>query len=103
MANATALEGKEYIDFLLDFLQGKKGAQTEEEKKAAKPQTRRLPTFCKLELTQEHVDKLQKVLKESGEDLTLYMNTRNGMKVLADSLFFNDLAIQIFADTLPNY
>jgi hypothetical protein len=26
MANSKALEGKEYIDFLLDFLQGRKGA-----------------------------------------------------------------------------
>ena len=31
------------------------------------------------------------------------MNTKNGMKVLADSLFFNDHAIVIFQETLPKY
>lgn len=50
MANADALKGKEYIDFLLDFLMGKKGdgAKSGEEKKAG---PKKLPKFCKMELS----------------------------------------------------
>ena len=87
---------------MLDFLQGRKGAQSEEEEAKTKAKvTKRLPTYCKLELTEEHAERLLKVLQDS-EDLTLYMNTKNGMKVLADSLFFNDFAIKVFNATLTN-
>jgi hypothetical protein len=50
MANADALKGKEYIDFLVDFLMGKMGdgAKAGEDKKAA---PKRLPKFCKMELS----------------------------------------------------
>jgi hypothetical protein len=54
MANADALKGKEYIDFLVDFLMGKMGdgskdgAKAGDEKKAA---PKKLPKFCKMELS----------------------------------------------------
>jgi len=100
MADADNLKGKEYVDFLLNFLQGKHLAEEEEGHLRKGP---RLPKYCKLELNDENATKLRSVLKDQGEDVTLYMNTRDGMKVLCDSLEFNDNGIDILSDVLPLY
>lgn len=59
MENADSLKGKEFIDFLLNFLQGKMGEADSEEKKGPK-----LPKYCKLELSEENAKKLREVLKD---------------------------------------
>jgi hypothetical protein len=105
MADADVLKGKEFVDFLLNFLQGKMSDEKEDEEPKEEPKKRgpQLPKWCKLELNDENATKLRAVLKEQGEDVTLYMNTRDGMKVLVDSLEFNDNGIDILSDVLPLY
>lgn len=87
MANAESLKGKEYIDFLLDFLTGKT------HKPELKPGVR-VPKFCANELKAEETKKLLEILKPS-EELLYYFNAKDGFKTLVDSLYhgFEALAI----------
>ena len=75
MQNADSLRGKEYIDFLLRFLQGEESAKKK-------------PKLCQHELTSEEATKLLKTLKEDN-DLLLYFTRKDGFKILVDSLEFN--------------
>jgi len=101
MSNADSLNGKEYIDFLLDYLLGK-GPQVENSSKTA---PRKLPKFCKNELKKTDCDKLCEILlpkgKKGNEDLILYFNAKDGFKVLVDSLEFNMNALNILTKILP--
>jgi tetratricopeptide (TPR) repeat protein len=84
MSNSELLKGKEYIDFLLDFLQGKK-----DDSPPAKQESHKLDKrICVHELTEEHYQKLRETL-HSDKDIVYYFNVRDGFKVLVDSLFFN--------------
>lgn len=76
MTNADSLKGKEYIDYVLDFLQGKKEAEPLKEKKN-----------CYHELTKEDAEKLKSTLED--QDMIYYFNIRDGMKSLVESLEFN--------------
>jgi len=91
MANSESLKGKELIDFLLEFQQ-----------KAVETGTKRkLPAFCKNELTAENSKKLLAVFRaEKTDDLMLYFNAKNGFKVLVDSLEFNQEAIPVLTELL---
>jgi tetratricopeptide (TPR) repeat protein len=91
MANSESLKGKELIDFLLEFQQ-----------KAVETGTKRkLPAFCKNELTAENSEKLLAVFQaEKTDDLMLYFNAKNGFKVLVDSLEFNQEAIPVLTELL---
>lgn len=85
MSNSDLLKGKEYLDFLLDFLQGKKDEQT--------------PTFkdgrlCLHELGESEAQKLEQTLL-TDKDITYYFQAKDGLKVLVDSLHFNQLALPI--------
>ena len=102
MSNADSLNGKDYIDFLLDYLLGK-GPQA-----GTAPQTTaptKLPKFCKNELKKTDCDKLCDILapegKKGNEDLILYFNAKDGFKVLVDSLEFNMNALDILTKILP--
>ena len=78
MANAESLKGKEYIDFLLDFLTGKT------HKPELKPGVR-VPKFCANEFKAEEAKKLLEILQPSDE-LLYYFNAKDGFKTLVDSL-----------------
>ena len=55
MENSESLSGKEYIDFLLEYLQGK----THQDEIVKKP---RMPKFCKREVKPEEIKKLSEVI-----------------------------------------
>ena len=83
MANAESLKGKEYIDYLLAFLKGRK---EEAPADASKPRQKR-KQICFHELTQEECKKLTKTL--SDEKMVYYFNVHGGLAVLVDSLYIS--------------
>ena len=93
MSNSELLQGKEYIDFLLDFLQGKKDdtSQPSTEKGQAK--------FCYHELTAEEATKLKETLSKD-KDITYYFNVKYGLRTLVDSLQYNSNALIILQSVL---
>eukprot|EP00347_Sterkiella_histriomuscorum_P021645 403333259 len=90
MSNANLLKGKEYLDFILDFLQGKKDETLPKEKK-----------FCYYDLQQEDADKIKEILL-SDQDMIYYFNVKNGFKTLVDSLSFNTNALAIIQPVLDS-
>lgn len=51
---------------------------------------KKLPTYCKNDLSPENALKLRELFKtEKTDDMILYFNAKNGLKVLVDSLEFN--------------
>lgn len=76
MSNAKSLKGKEYLDFVLDFLQGKKDSQSSKDKK-----------FCYHEISQEESKKINESLTDS--DVIYYFNVKDGMKTLVDSFEYS--------------
>lgn len=93
MSNSEALKGKEYIDFLLDFLQGKKDEVQQDPKKERK--------YCVHELVVEESKKLFEALK-TDKDVIYYFNVKDGLKVLVDSLNFNCHSLQIIQKILED-
>lgn len=84
MENSELLKGKEYIDFILDFLQGKKDEHPPvKDPKALEKQ------WCYHELTAEEATKLRDILVADKDMAFYYFNVMGGMKVLVDSLRFN--------------
>lgn len=84
MANADSLKGKEYIDFLLQFLKGKKeDAPNAGDKKNKK---KRVP-ICHHRIETEECVKLGKTLED--EHMVYYFNVNDGMKILVDSLYIS--------------
>jgi hypothetical protein len=92
MSNSDLLKGKEYLDFLLEFLQGKKDEQQPPDPKKEKQ-------WCFHELTEEESKKLSVAL-EADKDIVYYFNVKDGMKVLVDSLQFNCLALDMIQKLL---
>ena len=82
MSNSELLKGKEYLDFILDFLQGKKDEIPHNEKR-----------YCYHELTKEESRKILDSLKDP--DMIYYFNCKDGFKTLIDSLDMNEEAISI--------
>lgn len=93
MANSETLKGKDFIDFLLDYMTGKS------HKPELKPGVR-LPKHCVNELKADEVKKLLEILKGS-EELALYFNAKDGFKSLVDSLNFGMDALAILEAMLP--
>jgi len=94
MANAESLKGKDYIDFLLDFLTGRT------HKPELKPGVR-VPKFCANELKAEEAKKLLEILKTS-EELLFYFNAKDGFKTLVDSLNHGFEALKLLDTLLIN-
>ncbi len=88
MSNSELLKGKDYLDFLIDFLTGKK-----DEEPAPKDRV------CLHELTDEEAKKLGETLS-SDKDIVYYFNVKDGLKVLVDSLHFNQNALEIIQKLL---
>ena len=83
MSNSELLKGKEYLDFLLEFLQGKKDEAPSTDQKVKKE-----IRHCLHELTSEEAKKLGDTIT-SDKDIIYYFNVKDGFKVLVDSLYFN--------------
>ncbi len=77
MSNAELLQGKDYLDYLLDFIQGRKDDVAHKEKK-----------YCYHEISEEDVNKLKDILSKD-KDLIFYFNAKDGLKSLIGSLEFN--------------
>jgi hypothetical protein len=90
MANADSLAGKEYIDYLLSFLRGKKDEtapkQDEKEKK-------KRVQICFHKFDEEASLKLSETLK--NEDMVYYFNVNDGCKILVDSLYITPDALPL--------
>lgn len=88
MENASQLAGKDYIDYLLAFLQGKKDETIPEQ-----PKTQKRKQIVFHELEKEEADKLKKTL--SDENMVYYFSVNDGFKILVDSLYLgtNGLAM----------
>ena len=78
MASAESLKGKEFLDFMLDYMSGKS------HKPERKPGVA-LPDNCVNEVKADEVKKLLEILKD--EELVYYFNTKGGFKALMDSLY----------------
>lgn len=94
MGNSELLKGKEYLDFLLDFLQGKK----DENPPVPNPKATE-KQWCFHELTIEESNKLKDTLT-SDKDITYYFNVKDGMKILVNSLQYNTTALEIIQKLL---
>jgi len=94
MENADSLAGKEYIDYLLAFLRGKKDQGLEQNAGAKK----RKNQVCFHEFTAEECAKLKKTLV--AEDMVYYFNVQEGLRVLVDSLFITPQALPLVRDLL---
>ena len=94
MENADSLAGKEYIDYLLLFLKGKK--DVDPLKKDAKNKKRK--QICFHEITQEQKDKLAKILEDS--DMVYYFNVQEGCALLVDSLYESTIALGLIQTML---
>lgn len=94
MENAESLAGKEYIDYLLAFLRGKKdeGLQQNAGGKKRKGQV------CFHEFTKEECAKLKKTL--AAEDMVYYFNVQEGLRVLVDSLYITPQALALVQELL---
>ena len=93
MSNSESLKGKEFIDFLLDFLTGK---THQPEPKAGI----RIQKHCANELKSDEAKKLCEILKTS-EELTFYFNAKDGFKTLVDSLYYTVDALDLLGEILP--
>jgi len=89
MGNSELLKGKEYLDFIIDFLLGKK----DEAPPAIDPKSTE-KQYCFHEITDEEVVKLKTTLA-ADKDITYYFNAKDGLKILVSSLKFNTLGLEV--------
>lgn len=96
MADAESLKGKEYIDYLLQFLKGKKedAPNKQEDKKSKK---KRIP-LCHHRIEKEECEKLSKTLED--ENMVYYFNVNDGMKILVDSLYISTQVLPLIQTLL---
>lgn len=92
MENASSLKGKEYIDYLLQFLKGKKDSGAPAASSQPKKKTLR-KQICYHELKQEDCQKLQKTLED--DSLIYYFNVNDGFAILVDSLYESTTALKL--------
>ena len=95
MANADSLKGKEYIDYLLAFLKGKKDETApKQDEKTKKKRTQ----ICFYKFDEEAYTKLSEILKV--EEMVYYFNVNDGCKVLVDSLYISTNALPLLQTIL---
>ena len=92
MANASSLKGKEYIDYLLAFLKGKKDESADASKKTKQ--------ICFHELTKDECTKLTEILAD--ENMVYYFNVNGGMSILVDSLYISTTGLKLIQKVLEN-
>ena len=101
MENAEGLAGKDYIDFLLNAVQGKI-PQTLSEVAAGKPSLadqKKVPRYCQHAIKAEEAKKLGEILKKEA-DLVLYFNAHDGMRTLVQSLEFNSECLGLLSELI---
>lgn len=91
MANSESLKGKEFLDFMFDYMSGK--SHQPEQKPGV-----RLPKNCVNELKADEAKKMLEILRD--EELAYYFNAKGGFKALVDSLFFGPEGLNILEETL---
>ena len=93
--------GKEYIDYLLAFLKGKKdGVElTPEQLLANKKKGRK--QVCFHEFTLEESSKLTKTLED--EKMVYYFSVSGGFNVMVDSLYFSTTALHLLENILSKH
>ena len=96
MANADSLKGKEYIDYLLQFLKGKKDGAPAGASQAKKKSLRK--QVCFHELKADECQKLRKTLDD--EQLLYYFNVNDGFTILVDSLYESTTALKLIQSIL---
>lgn len=89
MGNSELLKGKEYLDFIIDFLLGKK----DDTPPAIDPKITE-KQYCFHEITEEEAGKLKATLA-ADNDIIYYFNAKDGLKILVASLKFNTLGLEI--------
>lgn len=94
MSNAGSLKGKEFIDFLFEYLSGR---SHEPEKKSGV-----YSDYCKNELKEDEAKKLKDILK-TDEELIYYFNAKDGFKTLVDSLHLGFEGLSILEEVLPKH
>lgn len=99
MSNAESLKGKEYLDYLLSFLKGKKDTSmnSQDPKTVEKGKIKR-KVLCVHELTPEEFTKLKQTIcpkKVFNEDMVFYFNVSGGISVLVDSLYHSTIALPL--------
>lgn len=92
MENANSLAGKEYIDYLIDFLKGKKDADPPQQPKLQRKQ------LVFHELTKEECRKLTKTLDD--EKMVYYFSVNDGFQVLVDSLYISTTCLPLLEKLL---
>jgi len=97
MADAEALKGKEYIDYLLAFLAGKMSKDLKNSEQEIKNKKKR-KQICYHELTAEEAKKLEETLKV--ENMVYYFSVQNGLPMLVDSLYISTAALPLIASVL---
>ena len=91
MENAQELDGKDYIDHLLNAVQGKI-PQSLSEVAAGEPtiaDKKKAPRYCQHAIKPEEAKKLKEVLKKEDQELVLYFNVKDGFRTLVHSLEYN--------------
>lgn len=98
MANAKSLEGKEYIDYLLNYL--KDGNEVSENAPLKANEKRK--AICKREICTEDVKRLSKLVED--DNMLYYLSISGGYKVLIDSLYLNSKSgvLSMLRDLMAN-
>ena len=102
METADGLAGKDYIDFLLNAVQGKI-PQSLSDVAAGKPNAadkNKVPRYCQHAIKPEEAQKLKEILKKEDQDLVLYFNAKDGFRTLVASLEFNTECLDLLADLI---
>lgn len=89
MGSSELLKGKEYLDFVIDFLLGKK----DESPPAVDPKATE-KQYCFHEITEEEAGKMKSTLS-TDKDICYYFNAKDGLKILVASLKFNTNGLEI--------
>ena len=100
MENAQELAGREYIDFLLNAVQGKI-PQTLSEAASGQPKKAdqgKVPRYCQHAIKPEEATKLKSILRKDEEELVLYFNAKDGFRTLVHSLEHNTECLDLLVD-----
>ena len=102
MQSADDMEGREYVDFLLNAVQGKI-PQTLSDVAAGKPtaaDSKKVPRYCQHAIKPEEAKKLKEALKKDDQELVLYFNAKDGFRTLVQSLEYNTECLDLIADLI---
>ena len=102
MENSQDLAGREYIDFILNAVQGKIPQSLSEVSsgQATAADKGKVPRYCQHAIKAEEATKLKGILKKEDQDLVLYFNAKDGFRTLVQSLEFNTECLEILSDLI---